>query len=202
MEYSSTKKVRLPGISTLLEDSDSSTDSRDYDEDNNHVSTPVAGYNNENVVNIMGSSNNNNPYQTPSKPPTSSRKSVKKSTTAGRASINSRRTTFSPTSTQLNAVLHQTAESLVANTEPKTFSERIVEKMDDCVEGMFSFIDTDQGVKKSVIKNSATVAVETKANAVNHNEEARKAEAELGANSSDAENRRGEIFCLLIRVSF
>jgi len=195
MEYSSTKKVRLPGISTLLEDSDSSTDSRDYDEDNNHVSSPVAGYNNENVVNIMGSSNNNNnnnnPYQTPSKPPTPLRKSVKKSTTVGRASINSRRTTFSPTSTQLNAVLHQTAESLVANTEPKTFSERIVEKLDDCVEGMFSFIDTDQGVKKSVVKNnSATVAVETKANAVNHNEEARKAEAELGANSSDAENRR------------
>eukprot|EP00956_Cyclotella_meneghiniana_P031619 scaffold83493_cov36-Cyclotella_meneghiniana.AAC.1 len=186
MEYSSTKKVRLPGISTLLEDSDSSTDSRDYDEDNNHVSSPVAGYNNENVVNIMGSSNNNNnnnPYQTPSKPPTPLRKSVKKSTTAGRASINSRRTTFSPTSTQLNAVLHQTAESLVANTEPTTFSERIVEKLDDCVEGMFSFIDTDQGVKKSVVKNnSATVAVETKANAVDNNEEARKAEAELGAN--------------------
>ena len=191
MEYSSSKKVRLPGISTLLEDSDSSLDSREYRED--YVSTPV-GYNNENVVNVNNGSNNfnNNSYQTPSKPPTPLRKSGRKSTEAGRPSINSRRTTFSPTSTQLNAVLHQTAESLVADTEPTTIRERIVEKLDDYVEGMFSFIDTDQGVKDAA-KSAAKVAVEAKANVVDDNGKAEKAGSETKA-MTEAKNRSGEVF--------
>lgn len=192
MEYSSSKKVRLPGISTLLEDSDSSLDSREYRED--YVSTPV-GYNNENVVNVNNGSNNNfnnNSYQTPSKPPTPLRKSGRKSTEAGRPSINSRRTTFSPTSTQLNAVLHQTAESLVADTEPTTIGERIVEKLDDYVEGMFSFIHTDQGVKDAA-KSAAKVAVEAKANVVDD----KKAESGVKP-MSEAKNRSGEIvYCPL-----
>jgi hypothetical protein len=204
MEYSSTKKIRLPGISTLLDDmsnsDEASCDSHEYRED----ATPAKydgfqrryGDYTEGYAPAARQTNNNNAgkvYETPSNPPLSAKKSaIKSAKSTGRKSIGnrSRRSTFSPTSANLNSVLHATAEAIVANTQPESLGERIVERLDDFAEGMFSFIgkgDGSRGGRETKCKEEA------EAQQVGMNEEA--ADIAYDANSG-VDSRTGEIFSI------
>ena len=190
MEYSSTKKIRLPGISTFIDDNSSS--SLDDDDESSHeyreevtpsryygydgfqrfgaaVMTTDAAANtggdssahhaanpsnssssgmdeNTHHLNhnlkyrvISRSGGDNHHHRTPQKQPapTSAKKQPPKSSTKSKTSRSRRSTstTFSPTSSALNSVLHATAEAIVADsTSRRSMGERIVDRLDDFAE--------------------------------------------------------------------
>ncbi|KAL3798172.1 hypothetical protein HJC23_005733 [Cyclotella cryptica] len=116
MEYSSTKKVRLPGISTLLvdddEDDNSSYDSHEYREE----------------ITPRKTANGATPFQTP--PP----KSLQGRSSSTRRQL--KRSTLSPSS---NQIIRATAEALAAHpVEGATIGRVIIDTLDDFGESVWN----------------------------------------------------------------
>lgn len=163
MEYSSTKKIRLPGISTLIDDSFSSDESsHEYREE---VTPSRYGYDGfqrfglaaEPATTTADRSNIENTHSnlkdrfvprehhhdaTPLKPKSTTK--PPKSSTKSKAS---RRSTFSPTSSALNSVLHATAEAIVADsTSRRSMGERIVDRLDDFAEFVMGSVPSQEEI--------------------------------------------------------
>lgn len=202
-------KIRLPGISTLLDDM-SSSDETSYDSHEYREEVTPAKYDGfqrrfgytESYAPEARQTNNHadKEYETPSKPPLSAKKSkgsaMKSGKSTGRKSAGnrSRRSTFSPTSANLNNVLHATAEAIVANSQPESLGERIVERLDDFAEGVFSFIgkgDGSRGCRETKCKE------QVEAQQVRRNE-ATADIADLDDAKSEVDSQTGELFSLYL----